>query len=142
LFFYKLNYIKNDKLRIKKIILYLKNNHKNNNIAKKIIPIKDLELNINGKQIVKEDFKYFLNTVPFTKLNNNNYNIAMYSFSLYPTITRNSGHLNFNMLQNTMINLEIDENIKNENMELITVVKELQILRIISGIGSLSWINN
>jgi hypothetical protein len=41
-----------------------------------------------------------------------------------------------------MINLEMDENIKNENMELITIVKELQILRIISGIGSLSWINN
>lgn len=93
-------------------------------------------------KLLKKILNIFLNTVPFTKLNNNNYNIAMYSFSLYPTITRNSGHLNFNMLQNTMINLEIDENIKNENMELITVVKELQILRIISGIGSLSWINN
>ena len=66
--------------------------------------------------------------------------IGMYSFSLYPTLEQPSGELNFNILKNPTLELEMDELVTKENVFLNTVVREYQILRIISGVASLSWI--
>jgi hypothetical protein len=53
-----------------------------------------------------------------------------------------SGHLNFNHLENITLNIEtsISEN-NNEPFNLIGVIKEYQILRVMGGQASLAWMN-
>ena len=80
--------------------------------------------------------------MPYQKFNGNSYEFGdfLYSFSLYPTIAQPSGELNFNVLKESSLELELDSNVINENIYFSTFVKEYQILRIISGQPSLSWI--
>ena len=61
-----------------------------------------------------------------------------YTFSLYPLDNQHSGHLNFSNFDDTQI--IVTSNINNNPYILSTVVKEYNILRIMSGLSSLAWI--
>ena len=85
---------------------------------------------------------YFNNVVPYeilkTSIDNGYYLI---SFSLYPEDKQPSGHLNFNLLEESVLILNNDEEIVNQPCELNIITKEYNILRILSGIGTLAWKN-
>ena len=84
---------------------------------------------------------YYRNVVPLEKFSRSfDHGNYMYSFSLYPTLSQPSGQLNFNILKEPTLELDLNPNVTTENVRLNTVVKEYQILRIISGHASLSWI--
>jgi hypothetical protein len=88
------------------------------------------------------DHNYFNSVIPYTKfLNSPPIGYYAATFSLFPYDKQPSGHLNFNHLDNVVLNITADPNVTNEPFNLSTVVKEYQILRIMSGLGSLAWTN-
>ena len=94
----------------------------------------------NGQSILNKETGLYFNSLTTKKLQKTpSKGIYYYTFSLYPTSDQPSGHLNFNLLSDPLLELEIDPEIVNENMFLNTVVKEYTILRIIGGMASLSW---
>lgn len=136
--------INNNRIRIKlsKLFTYLKYTFKDTKKITKKSPIKKLDFKVNGRSLLAENnFRYYNTVLPYQKMNRTpDLGIGMYSFSLYPTLEQPSGELNFNILKNPTLELEMDELVKKENVFLNTVVREYQILRIISGVASLSWI--
>ena len=129
-------------MKLNKLFLYLSNNYKDSFITKKESPVKSIDFKVNGRGLQAEiDSKYFNNVVPYEKLKRYiDLGIYVYSFSLHPTYNQPSGQLNFNILKNPTIELEMNQLVENENVILNTIVREYQILRIIGGITSLSWI--
>ena len=136
--------INNNRIRTKlsKLFTYLKYTFKDTKKITKKSPIKKLDFKVNGMSLLAENnFRYYNTVLPYQKMNRTpELGIGMYSFSLYPTLEQPSGELNFNILKNPTLELEMDELVKKENVFLNTVVREYQILRIISGVASLSWI--
>jgi hypothetical protein len=65
----------------------------------------------------------------------------VYTFSLVPNDLQPSGHLNFNFFDNISLDIDSNELVTNEPYNLKVIVKEYQIIRIMSGIGSLAWLN-
>ena len=132
------------KNQIRNIRLYFIYIYKNNISTIDVSPIKTLNIQSNGVDLVPTlDYNYYNILIPYQKFYNSppmGYYIN--TFSLYPLEKQPSGHLNFNYLENITLNIEttIEEN-NNEPFNLITVVKEYQILRIMSGQASLAWIN-
>jgi len=126
------------------IKLYFIHIYKNIINLEDISPIKTLNIQSNGINLVyKMDDIYFNTVIPYQKFNNSPpIGYYLYTFSLYPLDKQPSGHLNFNNLENVVLNIEtsILEN-DNEPFNLVTVVKEYQILRIMSGQSSLAWLN-
>jgi hypothetical protein len=51
-----------------------------------------------------------------------------------------SGHLNFTHYDDILFTIKSNRKVINEPYKIIPVVKEYNILRIMSGIGSLAWI--
>jgi hypothetical protein len=128
--------------QIIKLKLYFTYIYKNESIIYQISPIKSLSIQSNGVDLVKEfDSSYFNTVLPYQKFYNNPpVGYYSYSFSLFPLEMQHSGHLNFSKLDNVTINLN-NNIINNEPYNLVNIVKEYQIFRIMSGQGSLAWIN-
>lgn len=128
--------------KFSKIKYYFDKVYKNEIIINKINPVKKIKYNANGRELFySQNSNYYNYVVPYEKFKKTpDDGIYPYSFSLNPTERQPSGHLNFNVLQDSSIDIEFDEHTQKENIKLKTIVKEYQILRIISGMASLSWI--
>ena len=121
------------------LTIYFSKIYKNNEKYTETSPIIYYKLNVNDRQLTG---------------NNNYINCHIYdkfqaspptgyyaiTFSLNPTQYQPSGHLNFNQLENVSIEIESSPNVLNEPYNLKIVVKEYQILRIMSGQASLAWV--
>ena len=151
LYFGKLKYIDdainiNDGIKhytkFTKIKYYYNKIYKNENISININPIKKIQFNANGVELFhSQNSNYYNYVVPHNKFAGTpDDGVYPYSFSLHPTERQPSGHLNFNVIQDSSIDVDFDEHTQNENIKLKTIVKEYQILRIISGIASLAWL--
>ena len=125
-----------------KMKFYYEKVYKNEKVVNKVNPIKKIQFNANGQEMFHiQNSNYYNYVVPYQKFQKTpDDGIYAYSFSLNPTERQPSGHLNFNVLQDSSIDVEFDEHTQEENIKLKTVVKEYQILRIISGMASLSWV--
>jgi hypothetical protein len=130
------------KTQIYRLKLYFIHIYKNNKIINQISPIQTLNIQSNGVDLVKQyDYTYYNIIIPYQKFLNNPPNgYYSYSFSLFPLEMQHSGHLNFSHLDNVVLKLT-NNIINNEPFNLINIVKEYQILRIMSGQGSLDWFN-
>lgn len=130
--------------QIKNIRLYFIYIYKNIVNTLNISPIKTINIQSNGVDLVPAMDNIYYNTlIPYQKFYNSPpIGYYIHTFSLYPLDNQPSGHLNFNYLDNVTLNIEtsISEN-DNEPFNLVAVVKEYQILRIMSGQASLAWIN-
>ena len=114
---------------------------KNKVITKKINPVKKLVLKANGKNLFSpRKGQYFNEVVSYDKYQATpEEGLLAYSFSLHPESKDPSGHLNMNKLEDIVVKLELDERVEDQNLEFFVMVKEYQILRIMSGIGALVW---
>ena len=103
----------NNRLRSKlsKLFTYLKYTFKDTKKIIKKSPIKNLNFKVNGRSLLSENnFRYYNSVLPYQKMNRSpDLGIGMYSFSLYPTLEQPSGELNFNILKNPTLELEMDK---------------------------------
>ena len=121
-------------------IYYLKV-YKNIKIASEISPISTLNIQSSGRDLfVPLIGSYFNLVVPYerykTSVDNGYY---AYSFSLNPLEKQPSGHVNFTMLDDIVVNLTSPNNVISDPYILKTTVREYQILRIMSGMGALAF---
>ena len=127
--------------QIVRLTLYFIHLYKNNVITKEKSPILNFNLQSNGNDLFHSfDQSYFNAVVPYQKfLNSVPEGYYNYSFSLNPLDKQYSGHTNFNYIDNVVVNLTSDSLVLTEPYNLKTIVKEYQILRFMSGLGSLAW---
>ena len=92
----------------------------------------------NGTELFSErDFMYFNYVIPYTKFKNTlPSNYYVYTFSLNPLEDQFSGHLNYTNLDDSSITITSNPNIFN-SYNLQIVLKQYNILKIVSGIGNL-----
>ena len=151
LFYYRLTYydkiefsseLSRNRRKFSKLVLYFTKVYKDSESNNKLHPIKDLEFKANGRSLLAEtNYQYYNSVVAVDKFTrSSDYGDYMYSFSLYPCLSQPSGQLNFNILKDPTLLLKMNPNVLTENVRMNTVVKEYQILRIIGGQASLSWI--
>ena len=151
LFYYRLTYwdyiefsneLMRNRSKFSSLVLYFKNVFKDIESSRKLDPVKDLLFKANGKALLAETSANYYNNVTVVDKFTKSADIGeyMYSFSLYPCLSQPSGQLNFNILQEPTLELNMDNNVVTENVRVNTVVKEYQILRIIGGQSSLCWI--
>jgi hypothetical protein len=122
--------------------IYLKYQYKNNVIIDEISPVEALTIKANGEELFTErDWSYFTNVVPTQKYKNSlPTGYYSYTFSLYPLDDQPSGHLNFSNFDDIIIKVKSNELVNTNAYVLETIVKEYNIIRIMSGMGSLAWI--
>jgi hypothetical protein len=129
-------------MKMQQLRLYFIYLYKNIKIINEYDPVTNLNIQSNGIDIMPNfDTIYYNSVIPYQKFNScptKGYYTS--SFSLFPCDKQPSGHLNFNNFDNIVLNITSDPNIVNEPYNLSTVVKEYQVLRIMSGLGSLAWI--
>lgn len=126
--------------KLRRLVLYFKNIYKNDITINPINPIKSIKFKANGQAILEKQTGNYFSYLTTRKLNKlEKYGMYYYTFSLFPLESQPSGHLNFNILKNPVVYLNLDKRVVDENLFLKTVVKEYQILRIIGGMASLSW---
>ena len=115
----------------------------NTQIIKNISPITTMNLQSAGRDLfVPLDNTYFNQVVPFERYKTSvDDGFYAYSFSLFPTEKQPSGHCNFNMLDDVVINLKNSEYIKTSPFYLKTTVREYNIIRIMSGMGALAFMD-
>jgi hypothetical protein len=128
--------------QIKILTIYLKFQFSNKVHIKEISPLQSLSIRINGSEIfASRDQMYYNCVIPYTKFKNSlPTGCYTYSFSLYPSDDQPSGHLNFTHFDDITFIINSDSNVNNNPYLLDNVIKEYNILRIMSGIGSLAWI--
>ena len=125
--------------------MYLKYLYSNKQIVNEISPIESMVIKVDGTDLFAErDYRYFTDVIPYTKFKNSlPTGFYSYTFSLYPLEDQNSGHLNFTHFSN--IELIVKSNVesfkKHGSYNLNTLVKEYNILRIMSGLASTAWID-
>ena len=66
----------------------------------------------------------------------------MYSFSLYPNEYQPSGTANFSQIYDTSFKLLMNKKIKENPVYLYTYARSYNVLRIMSGMGGLSFKNS
>ena len=120
------------------LLLYIKNDFY---IKKELIsPIDSILFKINGTDLFTVQSNIYYNTlIPSEKFYNSiSPNLYIYSFSLDPLNEQPSGHLNFTHFEDTSI---IITSSINQSFKVNISIKEYNILRVVSGIGSLAWLN-
>jgi len=129
-------------IQIKHLNLYFIYLFENKEIVIETSTIESFNLQSNGNDLFYNmPQEYFNLVIPYQKYNSSvPLGYYCYSFSLFPLEDQPSGHLNFNQIDNVSINLINNNNILNEPYNLKIIVKEYQILRIMSGLGSLAWL--
>lgn len=120
---------------------YLKYQYSTNVIIEEISPIETLLFKANGTSLFAErDYSYFTDVVPYQKFKNSlPAGYYTYTFSLYPLDDQYSGHLNFSNFDDMIIKVTSNPRVKTDPYALSTVVREYNILRIMSGHSSLAW---
>jgi hypothetical protein len=123
--------------------LYFTKLHKNITIANPINPILTLNIQSSGTDLfLPLKSSYFDTIVPYQKYKTSvDPGYLAYSFSLYPLEKQPSGHINFTMLDDVVINTVNDSRAKTDPFLLKTSVREYQIFRIMSGMGALAWMD-
>jgi hypothetical protein len=108
-----------------------------------ISPITTLNIQTAGIDLFRPmDSTYFNLVVPYQKyLNSVDLGYYGYCFALYPNEKQPSGHVNFSTLDDIVIKTTNNSQVVNDPFILKTSVREYQILRIMSGMGALSWID-
>jgi len=143
LYYYQKKYLKhfNDYNKINSIITtYIKYKHNKTIIYDKIPLINKLTIKANGENLFSErDASYFTNLIPVTKYNKTlETGYLIYTFSLDPQNNQFSGHLNFSNFDDMVIKIKSNKDF--EPYQVNILVREYNILRIMSGIASLGWI--
>jgi hypothetical protein len=117
--------------------------YKNITISNPINPILTLNIQSSGTDLfVPFKSSYFDTIVPFERYKTSvDPGYLAYSFSLYPLEKQPSGHINFTVLDDVVINTVNDSRAKTDPFLLKTSVREYQILRIMSGMGALAWMD-
>jgi len=115
-------------------------------IIEEIVPIIDsIKISINSNDLfVSLPYNYFNYVIPVEKFKNSiQEGYYVYTFSLYPSDDQYSGHLNFTHFDDVVFDITSNELVvkNNEPYFMKTILKEYNILRIMSGLGSLGWIN-
>ena len=124
------------------LAIYLKYQFSDHYETETISPIDSLLFKANGSALFAErDYTYFTDVVPYQKFKNSLPNgYYTYTFSLHPTEDQHSGHLNFSNFDDMVIKVKSNPLVKSDPYSLSTVVKEYNILRIMSGHSSLAWL--
>ena len=138
-------YLPNTNLNIQldKVKLYFIHLYKNNKTITEYSPVLTLNIQSNGVDFMPQlDHNYYNSLIPYEKFHNSP-PIGYYcsTFSLYPFNNQPSGHLNFNSFDNVVLNITSHKNVLNEPYNLSVIIKEYQVLRIMSGLGSIAWLN-
>lgn len=122
--------------------MYLKYQYKNISQINELSPINSVILSANGTDLFSErDYNYFTNVIPYNKFKNTlPTGYYTYTFSLYPTDDQHSGHLNFTNFDTSTIEIKSNEQVITEPYKLDFIIKEYNILRIMSGMGSMGWL--
>ena len=123
--------------------LYCVKLFKNYEIQIIINPILTLNIQSSGTDLfVPLKSSYFDTVVPYERYNTSvDSGFLAYSFSLHPLEKQPSGHINFTMLDDIVINTVNDSRCIEDPFLLKTSVREYQILRIMSGMGALAWMD-
>jgi len=122
------------------IMMYLKYQFKNNIIINEISLINSIMIEVNGKRLFNAmDDSYFNNIISTQKYYNSiPTGYYCYTFSLNPLEKQFTGHLNFTNFDDVTITITSD-NIEPSNI--YTIIKEYNIIKIMSNMAELSWIN-
>lgn len=125
------------------LTIYLTYQFSNKVSINEISPLQSLSIRVNGAEIFSaRDDRYYNAVVPYTKFKNSlPTGYYAYSFSLHPSDDQPSGHLNFTYFDDITFVINSDPNVNNNPYLLENVIKEYNILRVMSGIGSLAWIS-
>ena len=124
------------------LLMYIEYVFSNKQYINKVSPIDSILIKVNGTDLFAiRDSNYYTNVIPYQKFENSlPPGYYCYSFSLNPNDMQWSGHLNFTNLDNAIIT--VNSNSQNNGIyQLSTLLKEYNILRIMSGMGSLAWVN-
>jgi hypothetical protein len=105
-------------------------------------PIESMVIRVNGTELLAErDWLYYNSVVPYQKFKNTlPTGYYVYSFSLYPLENQHSGHLNFTHFDENVFKIKSNERVNESRYKMSIITKEYNILRIMSGHGSLGWI--
>jgi len=105
--------------------------------------IESMVIKTNGKDLFKEiDHTYFNKIIPYQKyLNSVDIGYYVYSFSLNPLDNQPSGHLNFSLFDDIVLKSQNNHQVATKPVILKTLVREYNLLRIMSGLSSLAWID-
>jgi hypothetical protein len=128
------------KTQIYKLKMYYLKNYKNEKIIQKVSPITTMNIQSNGVDItIPFDNSYFNIVIPYQKFETSvDVGYYSYSFSLNPLNKfQPSGKLNFNTLDNVSLVLTSNDSVLTEPYNLICIVKEYQVLRIMSGMAAI-----
>jgi hypothetical protein len=129
------------------ITIYLSYLYSNKMKVREISPVQSMLLRVNGNDLFAErDWNYYTNVVPYQKFKNSlPTGYYTYTFSLHPTDDQHSGHLNFSFFDDIVVkvrsNMTKSDGSTYGPYKLNTVLREYNILRIMSGMGNLAWIN-
>ena len=134
-------YLLSDNRKQYVLTMYLKYLYKNIVHKTEISPIDTFTMKVNGIDLlIAQNNSYFTNVVPYQKFQNTlPVGYYAYSFSLEPLSDQPSGQLNFSTFDSIVFNINSDNRVLSQPYYLSTNVKEYNILRIMSGMGSLAW---
>jgi hypothetical protein len=106
-------------------------------------PIDELNIKTSGTDLFRSmESSYFNLVVPYQKyFNTVDPGYYCYSFALSPLEKQPSGHINFTTLDDITVNIISNDKVKKEPYILKTLVREYQIVRIMSGMGALAWMD-
>ena len=137
-----LSFITLDKRKEYILTIYLKYQFSNNYTVETISPIESLVFKVNGSALFAErDYTYFTDVIPYQKFKNSlPIGYYTYTFSLNPCEDQHSGHLNFSNFDDIVIKVKSNPLVNTDQFSLSTIVKEYNILRIMSGHSSLAWL--
>jgi hypothetical protein len=123
------------------LFYYLKYLYNNSQTINEISPIDSMTFYVNGVELfAPRDSQYFTNVVPYNKFNTTlPTGYYAYTFSLFPLEKQPSGHLNFTHYDSVIFKITSNNNVLKQPYLITPIVREYNILRIISGIGSLAW---
>ena len=122
------------------MMIYLKYQYKNEIIVNEISPINSIMIEVNGERLFNAmDESYFNNIIPTQKYNNSiPTGYYCHTFSLNPLEKQFTGHLNFTNFDDVSITITSDNILP---CNIYTVIKEYNIIRIMSNMAELAWIN-
>ena len=120
---------------------YIQYMYLNQQIIEEISPISTMYFRANGYDLLAaRDDNYFNAAVPYTKFKNSlSTGYYTYTFSLYPTEEQFSGHLNFSYFDDVSVIITSNDLVTKNPYKIHTILKEYNILRIMSGMGGLGW---
>lgn len=136
------NYPKNeDNYYIKKLLVYLTRIYKNQDIIKKKSIIDKFKIKINNHNLFSKKDEIFYNNVISHNITNSSADDGFYflTFSLYPEENQPSGYLNFNKIDETVLIIDVNDDILNNPAEIKIFTKEYNLLKIMGGQGGLFW---